>query len=235
MMMRLPTELKKRRDHWERLIPKLIDRRVYVVLASELGIRPHGDLAGFTSPSLHVLIREQLPDAYRGALPGIVFVDQWPGSDAATLAVGFDAIVTHELAHVVESDLTSANCREDGGGELRSLLSKPRTDWPAHAGSIRWKGHDVRFIRALCHLVHRLESRGLPISHESAFVHRAYGLSPLKRYRASLGDEPSRNSWRPLADVLAEPFPEKTQQLWARDVSRSVNSLLERGKNGNAD
>ncbi len=234
-MMRLPTELKKRRDHWERLIPKLIDRRVYVVLGSELGIRASGDLAGFVSPSLHVLIREQLPDAYRGVLPGIVFVDEWPGMDAATLAAGFDAIVAHELAHVVESDLTSANCREDGGGELRSLLGKPHTEWPAHAGLIRWRGHDVKFIRCLCHVVHRLESRGLPVSHEAAFVHRAYGLSPLAKYRASLADELTRNSWRPLADVLREPLPAKTQTLWARDVSRSIKPLLKGATDGNAD
>jgi hypothetical protein len=222
----MPLELRSRRDHWQRLIPKLIGNRVYVTFADELGIRPHGDIAGFAANNLHVLIREQLPEAYRGPMPGIVFVNEFPSCDARTLACVFDAILSHELAHVVELGLTSANCLEGGGAELRTLIGTSRKLWPAHAGPVRWLGHETLFIRALCHVIHRLESRGLRICEGAAFSHKSYGLSSLAKYRASLGEELSRNSWRPIAEVMTDPLPAKTQQLWARDVSRSIKPLL---------
>jgi len=62
------------------------------------------------------------------------------------------------------------------------------------------------------------------------FSHKSYGLASAERYLQALGDECQRMDWKPLAEVLATPMPEKFQKLWMHDVVRSLKSRFSKGK-----
>ncbi|MFO1007333.1 MAG: hypothetical protein U0929_15335 [Planctomycetaceae bacterium] len=222
----LDIALPRRRDQWERLASKILDRRVQIFLSSELGIIDD-QLQAFTSPGIAAMAQRRRPDLSRGLTPAIVVCDGQLSKKSPFLAtVDFDAAVVHELGHIAELDVTTELCSQWGSVELERTLATPWRTWPAHAGP-RWAGHDFRFIRGLLHVIYRIESRGLKILPGLAFDPRCYGLlSTIEELEQSLGDEPSRNSWRPIADVLAEPAPVEFLELWGRNVADSNKPSL---------
>lgn len=217
----------KRRAQTRRFIASMIGQRVYLVFASELGLQCHGKLAGMTAVGLSALVRESLPDEYFGPSPAICIQDDHLRDGTYSpegSAMLFDAIVLHELSHVVQSGITFEACPESDGEQLRQLVQMPWTDWKAHTGAAKWIGHDCRFIRTLCHVHHRMKSRGHCVSLNLAFSHTLYGLSSAEEYAAALGDECSAMSWLPLSEALARPMPAKFQKLWVADVLQSLKN-----------
>jgi len=224
-------DIDKRRGQWRRTIPGLIGQQCYLVFASELGIQCHGRLAGLTAVGLSALVAESLPDQFRGPLPAICIVDDDLRSGKYSpegAAVVFDAIVLHELAHVVAGNITPEVCPVSDQESLRDLVATDCLEWPAHAGSLRWLGHEARFIRALCHLHYRLNSKRQWTSLSLSFSHKSYGLSSAERYLKALGDELQRYDWLTLQEVLNRPMPEAFSKLWTADVLRSVKSVRSR-------
>lgn len=220
-------DLNERRDQTARMIRKLLGQRVEIRFAGELGLKCDGGLGGFTSAGLHSLVAESRPDLHRGPVPTVVIVDNFlrDGSIPHGHVAGwFDAIVLHEISHIVEAGESAETAPNDDPAQLRELASTPWRTWPAYASLPKWAGHGARYIRTLLHLRHRLASRGHAVSLEMAFCSAAYGLSRIEDYRISLGDEPARNDWRRMADVLAEPVPEEFKNLWSDDVVRSFSA-----------
>jgi hypothetical protein len=219
-------DLNKRRDQTRKMLDNILGERVYVAFASELGLQCHGRLAGLTAIGLSALIRESMPEQYTGPAPAMAVVDDDLRSgkykpDAA--AVLFDAIILHEASHIVTSGVTTEICPEDDNEELRNLVQVPWRDWKSHSGAVLWTGHDSKFIRALCHLHHRMESRGHWVSLDLAFSHQTYGLSPAEEYAETLGMECQASDWLPLKESLSRPMPEKFVKLWQGDVARSLS------------
>ncbi|MCA9010502.1 MAG: hypothetical protein KDB01_12185 [Planctomycetaceae bacterium] len=221
-------DLNKRRDQTRKLLARILEEQVYIAFSSELGLQCHGRLAGLTAVGLSALVRESMPEQYVGPLPAIAVVDddlrsgKYQPDGAAML---FDSIVLHEASHIVTSAVTAEICPEDDNEELRALVQVPWREWQSHAGAILWTGHDWRFIRALCHIGHRMRSRGHWVSLDLAFCHETYGLSSAEEYAAALDDECCAMSWLPLSEALGRPMPAKFQKLWTDDVVRSLSSV----------
>ncbi len=219
-------DLNTRRDQTRKMLTSILGERVYIAFASELGLKCHGRLAGLTAVGLSALVRESMPEQYVGPLPAIAVVDDDLRSGkykADGAAVLFDAIVLHEASHIVTSAVTSEICPDDDNEELRDLVQVPWREWKSHSGPVLWTGHDWKFIRSLCHLHHRMESRGHWVSPDLAFSHENYGLSPAEEYAETLGDECRSKDWLPLSEALGGPMPAKFQKLWQDDVVRSLS------------
>ena len=219
-------DLSKRRDQMRKLVTGILSERCYVVFATEIGLQCHGRLAGLTAVGLSGLIRESMPNQYVGPLPAIAVVDDDLrcgkfGPEGAALVL--DAIILHEAAHIVASAVTSAICPDADTEALRDLVQTPWREWQSHSGPFRWAGHDHKFIRALCHLHHRMQSRGHQVSLNLAFNHESYGLSSAERYAEALGGECERLNWKPLKEALGGPMPAEFQKLWQDDVVRSLS------------
>jgi hypothetical protein len=219
-------DLSRRRDQMRKMVTGILGERCYIVFASEIGMQCHGNLGGLTAVGLSALIRESNPEQYVGPLPAIAVVDddlrcgKFSSEDSAMV---LDAVITHEAAHIVANDVTSAVCPDVDNQSLREVVQAPWWEWKAHSGPHKWAGHDFRFIRALCHLHHRMQSRGHWVSLNLAFNHEAYGLSPAEQYAEALGGECERLSWRPLREALGGPMPAEFQKLWQDDVVRSLS------------
>jgi hypothetical protein len=227
-------DLNTRRDQTRRMIAKLLNQRMYVLFAREIGLQCHGRLGGLMAVGLSALIKESMPHEYVGPMPAIAIVDDGlrDGTCSQWLAVQlFDSMVLHELAHVVELGITAQLCPRDDKENLHELVQTPWTEWAAHSGTVRWFGHDLRYIRALLHLHHRMESRGHRVCLPLAFCHESYGLSSITEYADALGDEPQRTSWLTLTEAMAGPMPKDFQKLWTADVLRSLTPALERANN----
>ena len=220
-------DLTRQRDEMRQLLNGVLGQEIYLVFASELGLQCHGRLGGFTAVGLSELVRESMPETYRGPLPAIAIVgdrlhDGTFSPDGAALL--FDSLCLHEAAHIAAGGVTANLCPDTDGEALREIVQTPAAEWAAHAGPLRWIGHDWRFIRALCHIHHRVESRGRVASLLLAMNSEMYRLSSAKKYAAALGDECTALSSVPLAEALALPMPTKFQKLWTDDVVRSLKS-----------
>ncbi len=228
-------DLNTRRDQTRKMLTSILGERIYITFASELGLKCHGRLAGLTAVGLSALVRQSMPEQYVGPLPAIAVVDDDLRSgkykpDGAAMV--FDAIVLHEASHIATSAVTSEICPVDDSESLRDLVQVPWREWKSHSGAILWTGHDSKFIRALCHLHHRMESRGHWVSLDLAFSHTLYGLSSAEKYADSLDDECRSKDWLPLSEALSRPMPEKFVKLWQDDVVRSLGLFpVSKGQN----
>lgn len=217
-----------RRDQTRRFIGSMIRQRVYLVFSSELGLQCHGRLGGLTAVGLSALVRESMPGEYFGPSPAIAIVDDHLRDGTYSpdgSAMLFDSMVLHEFTHIVSAGVSFEICPESDPEQLRDLVQMPSAEWPSHTGPLRWAGHDCRFIRALCHLHHRMQSRGHWVSLSLAFSHESYGLSSVEEYADALGDECQRKDWLPMSEALALPMPAKFQKLWTDDVVRSLKPV----------
>jgi hypothetical protein len=140
------------------------------------------------------------------------------------------SVVAHECGHELLSSESESLSPESDLSGLQSVLSVPWKEWPVHQGS-PWAGHDSRWIRAVCHVVHRMKAWGLLTVPAAVADLKIYGMQgSLGDYSAALGDEPAALDWVPLAEALARPAPLEFEELWAADVRRSVGveSMSER-------
>ena len=130
-----------------------------------------------------------------------------------------NSVIAHEAAHAA---LSSESELEPDLSGLQVLLANPWRSWPLHRGE-PWSGHDARWIRAVCHVVHRAKAWGLVTVTAAVADLSLYGLqSSLSEYMDALGDEPAASDWLPLGEALARPAPAEFEELWAADVRRSV-------------
>ncbi len=215
--------LDERRAQSEALYTQILGEPLYVVFTSELRLEHRPTLHGFASAGVHSLVQECLPQRYRGPSPGVVISDgDLRRQDPATAATLFDAAALHEVSHIAASGITRAVCQRFHGGAHREQMMAAAPSEP-----LLWLHHGAAFLRALCHLAHRVQSRGHLVSLELAFSHEAYGLSPAVQYRMACGDECSATSWLSLREALGRPSPAEFQELWTSDVRESLKSCPE--------
>lgn len=192
--------LQRHQERLERAVRTIVGERVRIVSAASCGLSVSPDVAAFAC--------------------GLMIVISRPIDDAILL----NSLVTHEAAHVVLGSKIDVDLQA-----LSPAVTSPWRQWPAHAGAYKFHGHEAPYIRALCHISHRLSGMGFPSLPGWSFQHRQYGLSSLARYTKALGDEPQRLSWVPLCEVLSRQAPAAFERLWAGDVVRSVKKGLKEG------
>ena len=213
-------DLNERRDEMRRLLSKIMEERIEIAFASELGISVDPDVAGLASPVLSSLIREATPDEFRGHCAGMLVCDEHLRRlNPIAAGIMFDSLVIHEAAHIATECHVPVDVPTN---ELTELIQTPPATWPEYSNKPKWATHDARFIRALCHIHHRFESRRIRVILDQAFDHESYRLSSIEAYRAALGDEPKSTSWLPLREVLSRPMPDAFKTLWTRDVLASL-------------
>lgn len=218
--MIISTDLNERRDEMRRLLSKIMEERVEIAFASELGVVVDSNVAGFASPVLSSLIREATPDEFRGHCAGMLVCDEHLRRlDPIAAGIVFDSLAIHEAAHLATGCHVPVDVPTNG---LVELIQTPPATWPEYANKPKWATHDARFIRALCHIHHRFESRRVRVILDQAFDYERYGLSSIEAYREALGGEPKTTSWLPLREVLSRPMPDDFCNLWGRDVVLSL-------------
>lgn len=215
-------DLNTRRDQLRRMLASVLEEPVYLAFASELRMECDGELAAMSSPGMSSLIKEAMPDAFRGFAPAMMIVDEPLRRLPQTIAAAvLDAHVVHEASHIVNTMHVDKDCPHHG---LNDLVQTRWQSWPNYSGLPLWSTHDLRFVRGLCHIAHRFESRGHALAMPYTFQHERYGLSPIETYQAALGDEPRSTSWLPVREVLAKPMPDAFVTLWSQDVVKSLRS-----------
>lgn len=88
-----------------------------------------------------------------------------------------------------------------------------------------WDTHGADFVRPFLHLIERANCAGWGLSAEDAWC--GYGLSPLRLYRAALGDEPKRLAGLPMSEVVATEAPASFVQFAESDLSRAESRFEE--------
>ena len=79
-------------------------------------------------------------------------------------------------------------------------------------------GHNAKFIRAVCHLTHRLR-RALPgLKFGDVFNGGMYALSEIGHYAVSLFDELNDSSNLPIRTIVASAAPADFRNQWRGDV-----------------
>jgi hypothetical protein len=193
-------EIEDRLLFWRRLIRRMFCRDVAIVFDDQAELVLSPEVVGIHSRCLRaeggtIVLR-------RGAVP----------EDSVGVLI-VDGIVVHELAH----ELLSIEQPRQATAEVQATVQHSWRSWPVHRGAT-WAGHDATFIRALLHLIHRVQGHGVRVCLPVAFSHSAYGLSSLEQYQRALGEEPAMTDWLPLDAVLAREAPLKFQNLWSRDI-----------------
>lgn len=210
--------------------PDLADAPIYVVcqssLVGEFGRAEGCD--GYTTPSLDLYLADHIP-RLRGRGPCFVVNDIMLREDRADdLAYWFNAIVLHELAHV----LVRSTLFEDRTGEnpnkikFEALCMGDITSRPESVVGPAYHGHEAPFIRTVLHLRRRAEMTGTPIAPSALFNCRNLGLSRPERYAAALADEPRRCAGMLFRDILATKPPRAFSQLWNQDVLNCLDRSL---------
>jgi hypothetical protein len=134
------------------------------------------------------------------------------------------AVALHELAHVLQQPLSLDTPATSLSEEREGLLAA----WcrqPIAVSSVPWQGHDAKFIRVLCHVLHRAEQAGIDrVPRSVAFPNHAYGLSNLEQYEAKLQAELDTFTGT-FAELQKTPPPAEFVTLWRQDVQHYIQSL----------
>lgn len=218
--------------------PDVVDGPLYVVLHADLPteLRCGDGPAGCTTRHLDLILRPTLErlGRWRGRGPAM-FVDptaiseslayrDWSSRRRAFMPI-FLGTVLHELAHILDADLTSGPEPDPAlvvfaGLALAAEMNgtNPPTNGPAAA--IPWRWHEWRFIRTALHLAHRASVLGTGVLPTCVFDAADYGLSPTWSYVTALAGEPQRMAECDFATILATPPPADFAALWRADFLR---------------
>ena len=212
--------LNERRDQIRRVLSRVVDQKIEIAFASELGVEVDASVAGLTSRTLGSMIREKNPGDFVEHRPAMLIADaHLRALDHVAAGILFDATVLHEAAHLVTENHVAVDVP---AAPLINLIGTPPKTWPEYSTGPKWVTHDCRFIRALILIASRLQSRKCRVVISQAFNHELFGLAPIEAYVEALGDEPEETDMMPLRTVLALPMPDEFVKLWSHDVVRSL-------------
>lgn len=218
---------------------------VYVLGSDELPAPETATWTGWTVVDLDLEAYPFLKSAgrWRGRGPAVVLC--WFGlacrSGCIRELVGrYLATLIHELAHVaarasidvpiVPVETPETNDAATAETKLRRAFRERsrRIECPCPETLPTFAGHDLFFLRALVHLVHRSHTLGIDVDLADAFDAEGHGLSALESYAAALGDEPTIFHSLPISEVMRLPVPDALLELYSADVRREQvrNSLL---------
>lgn len=231
----MPTpELIELRDRIENEFRDLLDRdlrannasTVHIVLTSETDLTTCGEFAGLHSPRIHRWLKSYIPN-WNGPGPCFLIDDATIANDGGgrsdLMVERFTAIAVHELGHVVCTPGLYA--RDDDAPDLpeetvrQFFVESVATKATFYSGVSPRTGHGPAWLRACCHLVHRMQCRGWEIRLPMVVATDFYGISSTSLYRNALGDEPSRlTDWR-ITSIASIPPPRKFLDQWNADLA----------------
>jgi hypothetical protein len=220
-----PTEIAKTT---ERLLWHLVQGDLpevpYVTHADESPDVPKDRVRGWTAQSCDLTTRPVLSERWRGRGPAVVTSGELP----VALATGI-----HECSHVLQFAYVWRFDDSDTSPTNESVRAGLVTD----VSDINWSNrtHDLRFHRALAHLMARLPEKdngwawrqiGLTdpewhLSFIRAIVPcsagQAHDLSPWAAYQEVFADECRRRRHEPVTKILETPPPSDAVELYERD------------------
>lgn len=218
--------------------PDVANGPLYVMLHADLPARLRfGDgPAGLTTRHLDLILRPTLErlGRWRGRGPAMI-IDPTAVSEALAhrdwssrrraFAPAMLGVVLHELAHILDADLTSRPEPESdlvvfAGMALAAELNGTTAPTNGPSAPIPWRWHEWRFIRTAVHLAHRASTTETRILPTDVFDAAEYGLSSTWQYVTALGKEPARLAACHFATINATPPPAALAELWRADFLR---------------
>ena len=143
--------------------------------------------------------------------------------------------IVHELAHhLVEQDAGGEKELFASGVEMVKQIFRDQMETGVAAAnsltpSEPWAKHDARYIRAVCHLTHRMR-RSLPdLKYSHVYDSDLYGVSPSGLYAASLAGE-LLDSNGSIRTILASAPPAEFRDLWRADIFQWYGTLPQADK-----
>lgn len=198
--------LKRRIAELQPLLEKVIDQKIYIRLSAELGLTLHHGCGGFVAGSLSELIKEKLPDRFDGDRAVIIlneeqFSLEFDDADEQSLR----AIICHEAGHVLDLWCKELPVYHIDAATLSGIVQKqialPPLNW--HGNHVpAWHGHESKYIRSLCHIIHRMESIGLPVDSWMCFQSDLYQLDLLNCHIENLRPELASRQGEPITQIL---------------------------------
>ena len=178
-----------------------------------------GSCAAWTSPLADLLLHSWLSSHGRWHGRGfatILHADQLP-----TVQL-FAGAVLHELGHYLTFPVVDSDCVAERSSVLVGYLplrwAEPSPVAIDPRPLPRWHGHGSDFVRACCHLAHRVESviESVRPSHIRFVKPYYFGYSE-SHFLQALGSELERTG--SIRAILAEPAPKAFAELWQRATS----------------
>lgn len=205
--------------------------RVHVVLASETTFGLSGEFLGLTGAYIHERLRPFVKNG-DGPAPAMLIADELifsNCSDNLGLAEDkFAAICVHELAHIVCVDdlYGRRHERSDLFAEVLSATFAASVADPAAfdpTPKSQRPDHGTDWLRACCHITHRMQKRGWPVFLPMVINADFYGISSTASYSRALGDEPERLFEMPITEINNIDAPTAFLDLWNCDLAEWPN------------
>jgi hypothetical protein len=180
------------------------------------------DLGGYTHPLLDLYLADWIA-GYQGRGACFVINDIAIRRAAPNhfreqcLAIGL-----HELSHILDGPSLFAEV-DTKPADVRSLAAQcaadVNRDMPA-VGSL-YASHEARYLRILIHLCHRAKLAGMPADIAHMIDAQGFGLSHVRAYANTLGDEPQRLVGHSFCDIKTIEPPAAFRELWADDQANA--------------
>lgn len=206
----------------------------------------------------YVLPGDALPGTLRGNTIGVYHrqawlavrdhlqqTGQWRGIGLAVLVSDDPAydplsIAIHETAHyltdspiVTTEEFLSSTTEHAVGQAVALLQSELTSDAASTTITAPWLNggdHTLPFIRACCHVRHRLEMGGLFCS-PAQILSPTYKLSSFGSYFSIMADECRDLADKPIRQILKIKPPRKAKALWLSDIGfPTLPAFMEQSK-----
>lgn len=209
---------------------------VYVLMAGD-GLPESFRMAktiAYTARHLDLSLREEIGDCWQGRGHAVI-IDDLMIADCLAEQIATDdeltpllmqqrlaATLAHEVAHIIDrqfdaSEPTPATV-EYAGAFRKFVLASCAAGSPLIGHSTPWLGHDGGWLRAVLHLLHRLEGTLLRVPPNLAIQTGFYWLSSVWRYKAALESELQAWGDRSLFELKNVRPPEDFVSLWLSDL-----------------
>ena len=205
--------------------------RIYIVLLGETGLFASGTFLGLTGPRIGEWLHPFIP-RWSGPGPAMLVDDAAIARDfesnPAYAEDRFTGVAVHELGHIACTDNLYAHHHENSA-RTASVLQETFTSAVASSTTFdpstasQRPDHGTDWLRACCHITHRMQKRGWPVFLPMVINTDFFGISSTSVYSRALGDECVRLEHLPITDILLYDAPNEFLYLWKSDLARWPN------------
>jgi hypothetical protein len=206
------------------------DRPLYVLpqsaLPAELAVSE--SCGGYTAERADLQLRPYLGDRWAGRGPLLVVNDlALRGAPPDMQPHCWDGIVLHELAHVLAEGWTGqADDPEADAVEIRAkalaMAASLRDTEAIRPALCPWRWHELHFLRAAAHVLHRARQLGAACWAEH-MVPDIYRVGPFFLYLREAAAEAAALADRAIGSILATPPPSGLRTLWEEAIADFLN------------